>query len=58
VLLLGLLVIIALLAVFGGSGGSGGSVRRDGGDEDVDELVELDILTDGRLDGHIGPRDP
>lgn len=30
---------------------------RNTTDDELDELIGLDIMSDGRLDGHIGPRD-
>jgi hypothetical protein len=51
-----ILSVAVLLWLFGGSRPqppSGGGRA----DDDLDELIGLDIMTDGRLDGHIGPRD-
>jgi hypothetical protein len=53
ILLLSVAILLWLLSGSRPQPPSGGG----GADDDLDELVGLDIMTDGRLDGHIGPRD-
>ena len=52
-----LLILMVLCVIFVLGGLSTGGSAHDAVDDDLDEMVELDILSDGRLDGHIGPRD-
>jgi len=54
-----ILLVAAGLFVLGGSSGAGsaGGSARGTADDDLDDLIGLDIVSDGQLDGHIGPRD-